>query len=254
MTEETVHESTEKRSRNRIASYLGRVARALGRGERVAVDEEQTVTVDPGAEPDLEIELGETEGTVSFEIGMEWEATGEDIETEVNASKATFEVYEDAEGKYRWRLEHDNGNIIADGSEGYASRQKAKQGLESVRRNAPGAHVVGVSRGTRRRRRRAAATRRSSCTGTPKRGSAGGSNTTTATSSPTAARATPRNRRQNRASKASGRTRRGRRSRRSSEPKAAVETIERAKGRAGRNPNPITRGAQSPVDGFVYAV
>ena len=77
---------------------------------------------------------------------MEWEASGEDVETEVNASKATFEVYEDAEGKYRWRLKHDNGNIIADGSEGYASKQKAKQGLESVRENAPGAYVVDLSK------------------------------------------------------------------------------------------------------------
>jgi len=56
-------------------------------------------------------------------------------------SKATFEVYEDRAGKWRWRLVHDNGNIIADSGEGYASRQKCEQGLESVRRNAPDADV-----------------------------------------------------------------------------------------------------------------
>lgn len=56
-------------------------------------------------------------------------------------SKATFEVYEDKGGEYRWRLEHDNGNIIADSGEGYASRQKAKEGIESVKANAPEAEV-----------------------------------------------------------------------------------------------------------------
>lgn len=57
-------------------------------------------------------------------------------------SKATFEVYLDSEGKHRWRLVHDNGNILADSGEGYASRQKARQGLRSVKENAPGADVV----------------------------------------------------------------------------------------------------------------
>ena len=54
---------------------------------------------------------------------------------------ATFELYEDKAGNYRWRLRHDNGNIIADSSEGYASKQKAKQGLASVQSNAPSAYV-----------------------------------------------------------------------------------------------------------------
>ncbi|MFD1684826.1 HVO_2922 family protein [Halobellus litoreus] len=55
---------------------------------------------------------------------------------------ATFEVYEDRSGKYRWRLVHDNGNIIADSGEGYATKQKATQGIESVKQNAPEADVV----------------------------------------------------------------------------------------------------------------
>lgn len=57
-------------------------------------------------------------------------------------SKAHFELYADAEGKYRWRLVHDNGNILADSGEGYASKQKAKQGIESLKRNVPDAPVV----------------------------------------------------------------------------------------------------------------
>lgn len=57
-------------------------------------------------------------------------------------SKATFELFEDAQEQWRWRLVHDNGNILADSGEGYASKQKAKQGLESVKQNAAGADVV----------------------------------------------------------------------------------------------------------------
>jgi uncharacterized protein YegP (UPF0339 family) len=59
-------------------------------------------------------------------------------------SKATFEVYADREGQYRWRLVHDNGNIIADSGEGYASKQKAKEGIASVKTNAPDAQVVDI--------------------------------------------------------------------------------------------------------------
>ncbi|WP_370515938.1 YegP family protein, partial [Halapricum sp. CBA1109] len=31
-------------------------------------------------------------------------------------------VRRDEGGQYRWRLVHDNGNVIADGGEGYASK------------------------------------------------------------------------------------------------------------------------------------
>jgi len=57
-------------------------------------------------------------------------------------SKATFEMYEDEAGQYRWRLVHDNGNIIADSGEGYATRQKCRQGIDSVKANAPEADVA----------------------------------------------------------------------------------------------------------------
>ena len=63
-------------------------------------------------------------------------------------SKATFEVYEDRAGQWRWRLVHDNGNIIADSGEGYATRQKCEQGLESVKQNAPDADVERVDNPT----------------------------------------------------------------------------------------------------------
>ncbi|MFC7071328.1 HVO_2922 family protein [Halobaculum lipolyticum] len=60
------------------------------------------------------------------------------------SSKATFEVYRDRVDEWRWRLVHDNGNVIADSGEGYASKQKAREGIRSVKSNAPEADVVDV--------------------------------------------------------------------------------------------------------------
>ncbi len=54
---------------------------------------------------------------------------------------ATFELYRDKADDWRWRLRHSNGNVIADGGEGYASKAKAKQGIESVKSNAPEAAI-----------------------------------------------------------------------------------------------------------------
>ena len=146
MSDETIYESENRRSRRAIATYLRRIARALGRGEPVPVDDEQTVTVTPAAEPELEIELEDESENLSLEIELEWEADAADVDTDTVASKARFELYEDAAEQYRWRLVHRNGNIIADSSEGYASTQKAKQGLESVRNNAPGAYIDDTSK------------------------------------------------------------------------------------------------------------
>ncbi len=58
------------------------------------------------------------------------------------SSAATFELYRDQADEWRWRLRHDNGNIIADGGEGYSSKAAAKKGIESVKKNAAGASVV----------------------------------------------------------------------------------------------------------------
>lgn len=52
-----------------------------------------------------------------------------------------FEVYEDAAGKYRFRLKAGNGEIIAVG-EAYESKASALKGIESVKNNAADAAVV----------------------------------------------------------------------------------------------------------------
>ncbi len=52
-----------------------------------------------------------------------------------------FEVYEDASGKFRFRLKAGNGEIIATG-QGYGSRQSCLKGIESVKKNASDAEIV----------------------------------------------------------------------------------------------------------------
>lgn len=57
------------------------------------------------------------------------------------AMAGKFELYTDKAGKYRFRLKAGNGEIIAS-SEAYESKAGAKNGIESVRKNAPDAPVV----------------------------------------------------------------------------------------------------------------
>jgi uncharacterized protein YegP (UPF0339 family) len=52
-----------------------------------------------------------------------------------------FELYEDAQGRYRFRLKAGNGEIIAVG-EAYESRASALGGIDSVRRNAADPELV----------------------------------------------------------------------------------------------------------------
>ncbi len=55
-----------------------------------------------------------------------------------------FELYADAKGEYRWRLKASNGQVIATGGEGYSSKSAAKDGIESVKKNAPIAEIEEV--------------------------------------------------------------------------------------------------------------
>jgi uncharacterized protein YegP (UPF0339 family) len=49
---------------------------------------------------------------------------------------AKFELYKDAKGEFRWRLVASNGQTIATSGEGYKSKESAKDGIESVKKNA----------------------------------------------------------------------------------------------------------------------
>jgi uncharacterized protein YegP (UPF0339 family) len=59
----------------------------------------------------------------------------------LDIGRATFEIFEDKGGDQRWRLRHQNGNILMDSGQGYADRSGARAGIESVKRNAPGADL-----------------------------------------------------------------------------------------------------------------
>jgi amphi-Trp domain-containing protein len=143
MSDDQVFEGSETRTRKGLASYFRRIARALRRGEAVPADEEQTVTVDPAAESDVAVDVVRDGDEVRLDIDVAWEESEDgDVETETAASKATFERYRDSADEWRWRLVHRNGNIIADCGQGYSSKERMTQGLESVKENAPGAHVI----------------------------------------------------------------------------------------------------------------
>ncbi len=54
---------------------------------------------------------------------------------------AKFELYKDKKGEYRWKLIATNGQTIAVG-EGYTTKESAKNGIESVKKNAPTAAKI----------------------------------------------------------------------------------------------------------------
>lgn len=54
--------------------------------------------------------------------------------------EAQFEIFQDTAGEYRFRLRAPNGEIIAR-SEGYKSKDGCKNGIASVKENAPNAII-----------------------------------------------------------------------------------------------------------------
>lgn len=64
--------------------------------------------------------------------------TAEGYATEKNPK---FEIYTDKAGEFRFRLTAKNGQTIA-ASEGYKSLASCKNGVESVKKNAPDAEVT----------------------------------------------------------------------------------------------------------------
>ncbi len=50
---------------------------------------------------------------------------------------AEFELYKDNAGEYRWRLQAQNNEIIADSAEGYKNQADREHGIELVRTLAP---------------------------------------------------------------------------------------------------------------------
>ena len=62
------------------------------------------------------------------------------VEGYENKTNPKFEIYKDKAGEFRFRLKAKNGEIIA-ASEGYVKKDSCKNGIESVKKNAPEAEV-----------------------------------------------------------------------------------------------------------------
>src|SRR4051812_31265545 len=56
-------------------------------------------------------------------------------------SGASFEVYQDKAGEYRWRLRTTNSQVIATSGAGYKEKRSCLDGIESVKKNAGDAPV-----------------------------------------------------------------------------------------------------------------
>ena len=67
----------------------------------------------------------------------------EDQTANGSATNPKFEIYLDKKKEFRFRLTATNGNNIL-ASEGYAAKDGCKNGIESVRKNAPKAEVKEV--------------------------------------------------------------------------------------------------------------
>ena len=57
-------------------------------------------------------------------------------------SAARFEVYPDAGGQWRWRLQSANGQIVADSSEGYTRKSDAERAIETTLKTAAQAVIA----------------------------------------------------------------------------------------------------------------
>ena len=62
-------------------------------------------------------------------------------------SKATFEWFQSKKNnQFYWRLRQEKGKIIADSGVGYYNKADMLDGIDSVKRNAPGAPVIEVEK------------------------------------------------------------------------------------------------------------
>ena len=155
MAEETFLEHEADRPRAEIAAALRLLAREFDDGSLTLATDDRTAAATPPERLTFDVEFErEDDGTIQLELEFEWPEDQGEVETsqeaepglridapEIRDSRARFELYADRAGEWRWRLVHDNGNILADGGEGYASKRNARRGIESVKRNAAGARI-----------------------------------------------------------------------------------------------------------------
>ena len=68
-------------------------------------------------------------------------AAEEEPPADGDAAAATFEVYKDKRGEYRWRLRAQNSQILATSGDGYARKRSCLNAIESVKKAAADAPV-----------------------------------------------------------------------------------------------------------------
>src|SRR4051812_47870252 len=68
-------------------------------------------------------------------------AIAADADPDTKKSAATFEVYQDKAGEWRWRLRTKNTQVIATSGAGYKEKRSCLDGIESVKKNAADAPV-----------------------------------------------------------------------------------------------------------------
>ena len=54
---------------------------------------------------------------------------------------ARFVIYKDAEGEFRWRFHANNGQILAESSEGYNNRANCQHGIILIKQEAASAQI-----------------------------------------------------------------------------------------------------------------
>jgi uncharacterized protein YegP (UPF0339 family) len=64
------------------------------------------------------------------------------VEIALSGTAATFDLYEDDDGNWRWQLDHDD-EALAVSSTGYESREDAEESITALKANALGADVEG---------------------------------------------------------------------------------------------------------------
>lgn len=69
------------------------------------------------------------------------------VTTNLEATMASFEIYQDTQQQYRWRLKASNGQIIAVSGEGYTTKANAEAGITSVKTNADTAPITDLTKG-----------------------------------------------------------------------------------------------------------
>ncbi len=134
-----------------MAGVMAPAVAGQGQARREAerdLEERERDLEERGRERDEAQEEAETERARAEEAEIEAEAErarADEAEAHVDRlydSNATFQLYEDKAQEWRWRLVHQNSNIVATSGEGYASDRNARRGMRSVKRNGLGANVI----------------------------------------------------------------------------------------------------------------